>query len=227
MTAAEPLDLADYEVSALTKRLTHAELRYYGYEDGDIAAAEAETHLTAGCPWIDAESGWDCEDEYGNSRHPESDEIDVVAGIVMRVLESDVFSALVSEVKRLREQADRDARDARNAADAERIEQHPPKAEPRQGDYLLDGSPEAVALVREAHEAKAAQETARAEREKGWDECYENHASPDPIMYEVPRETWPNPYRSLEQPKAEPETGEQVEAEQWPGIDRSDKALGA
>lgn len=79
-----PLGEANWE--ATVRRLVEAELRHYGYTDEQVALAHKIPPHTSDCTFEAMD--WDCSDENGKSFHPESDEADQVAGVIVRALEA-------------------------------------------------------------------------------------------------------------------------------------------
>lgn len=71
----------------LLRTLVETELRYYGFTEEEIALTRLESPHTDECEYEYNTYRWLCEDEDGKSYHPEWDEADRIAGIIVRALE--------------------------------------------------------------------------------------------------------------------------------------------
>lgn len=70
------------------RELVWDEMRYRGYTDAEIKAAENQRCLDSACEWNGNSLAWDCSDEEGHSHHPVADELHDIMGVIERALEA-------------------------------------------------------------------------------------------------------------------------------------------
>lgn len=103
----------------LARDLTHAVMRHYGYTDEQIEVAEDHlAHEVFGCQFDGNHMRWDCEDEAGNSRHPDHDELartaNLMVDVVVPIVEREIRRGqrdLAAKVEALCDRADGSASD--------------------------------------------------------------------------------------------------------------------